>query len=93
MIQLDGLTKSFGPNRVLDGVTLDVPDGENTVIIGYSGVGKSVTLKCIVGLLEPDAGRVVVDGDVVAGHEPGRAGGAARAGSATSSSSRRCSTR
>jgi phospholipid/cholesterol/gamma-HCH transport system ATP-binding protein len=65
MIQLEGLTKAFGANRVLEGVTLDVPDGENTVVIGYSGVGKSVTLKCIVGLLEPDAGRVVVDGDVV----------------------------
>jgi phospholipid/cholesterol/gamma-HCH transport system ATP-binding protein len=66
MIQLVGLTKSFGANRVLDGVTLDVPDGQNTVIIGYSGVGKSVTLKCIVGLLEPEAGRVIVDGAVVA---------------------------
>jgi phospholipid/cholesterol/gamma-HCH transport system ATP-binding protein len=65
MIQLDGLTKSFGPKRVLDGVTLDVPDGENTVIIGYSGSGKSVTLKCIVGLIEPDGGQVVVDGGVV----------------------------
>ncbi len=65
MITLDSLTKSFGPKRVLEGVTLDVPDGENTVIIGYSGSGKSVTLKCIVGLIEPDAGRVVVDGDVV----------------------------
>jgi phospholipid/cholesterol/gamma-HCH transport system ATP-binding protein len=65
VISLDGLTKSFGPKRVLEGVTLDVPDGENTVIIGYSGSGKSVTLKCIVGLIEPDGGRVVVDGDVV----------------------------
>jgi phospholipid/cholesterol/gamma-HCH transport system ATP-binding protein len=65
MITLDGLTKSFGPKRVLEGVTLDVPDGENTVIIGYSGSGKSVTLKCIVGLIEPDGGRVVVDGVVV----------------------------
>ena len=65
MIRLDGLTKSFGPRRVLEGVSLEVPDGQNTVIIGYSGSGKSVTLKCIVGLLEPDAGRVVVDGAVV----------------------------
>jgi phospholipid/cholesterol/gamma-HCH transport system ATP-binding protein len=65
MITLDGLTKSFGPKRVLEGVTLDVPDGENTVIIGYSGSGKSVTLKCIVGLLEPEGGQVVVDGAVV----------------------------
>ena len=70
MISLDGLTKSFGPKRVLDGVTLEVPDGRNTVIIGYSGSGKSVTLKLVVGLLEPDAGRVVVDGAVV--HELGR---------------------
>src|SRR6476661_7715372 len=65
MIQLEGLTKSFGDRRVLDGVTLEVPDGENTVIIGYSGSGKSVTLKCIVGLLEPEAGRAIVDGAVV----------------------------
>ena len=65
MIVLDSLTKSFGPKRVLEGVTLDVPDGENTVIIGYSGSGKSVTLKCIVGLIEPDGGQVVVDGVVV----------------------------
>src|SRR6476620_11979344 len=65
MIQLEGLTKSFGDRRVLDGVTLEVPDGQNTVIIGYSGSGKSVTLKCIVGLLEPDAGRAIVDGAVV----------------------------
>jgi phospholipid/cholesterol/gamma-HCH transport system ATP-binding protein len=65
MIQLDGLAKAFGGRRVLDGVTLEVPDGQNTVIIGPSGAGKSVTLKCIVGLIEPDAGRVVVDGSVV----------------------------
>jgi phospholipid/cholesterol/gamma-HCH transport system ATP-binding protein len=65
VIVLNDLTKSFGPKRVLEGVTLDVPDGENTVIIGYSGSGKSVTLKCIVGLIEPDGGQVVVDGVVV----------------------------
>jgi len=65
MIVLDGLTKAFGARRVLDGLTLDAPDGQNTVIIGYSGSGKSVTLKCIVGLLEPEAGRVVVDGATV----------------------------
>lgn len=65
MIQLDRLTKSFGSLRVLDGLSLEVPDGRNTVVIGYSGSGKSVTLKCIVGLLRPDAGQVVVDGMVV----------------------------
>jgi phospholipid/cholesterol/gamma-HCH transport system ATP-binding protein len=61
MIVLDRLTKSFGGRVVLDGVSLEVPDGQNTVIIGASGAGKSVTLKLIVRLLEPDAGRVLVD--------------------------------
>ena len=53
MIVLDDLTKSFGEKRVLRGVSLDVPDGQNTVMIGASGSGKSVTLKLIVGLIEP----------------------------------------
>jgi phospholipid/cholesterol/gamma-HCH transport system ATP-binding protein len=61
MIVLESLTKSFAGRTVLDGVSLEVPDGQNTVIIGASGAGKSVTLKLIVGLLEPDAGRVLVD--------------------------------
>jgi len=61
MIVLDHLTKSFAGRTVLDGVSLEVPDGQNTVIIGASGAGKSVTLKLIVGLIEPDAGRVLVD--------------------------------
>jgi phospholipid/cholesterol/gamma-HCH transport system ATP-binding protein len=65
VIILDNLTKSFGVKRVLEGLSLEVADGQNTVIIGHSGSGKSVTLKCTVGLLEPDAGRVVVDGAVV----------------------------
>lgn len=61
MILLDNLTKSFGARTVLSGLFLEIPDGQNTVIIGSSGAGKSVTLKLIVGLLEPDAGRVLVD--------------------------------
>jgi phospholipid/cholesterol/gamma-HCH transport system ATP-binding protein len=65
MIVLESLTKSFAGRSILSGVSLDVPDGENTVIIGASGAGKSVTLKLIVGLLEPDSGRVLVDGDDV----------------------------
>ena len=72
---------------------LEVPDGQNTVIIGYSGSGKSVTLKCIVGLLEPDGGRVVVDGDDGAARWTATSWRSCAAGSATSSSSRRCSTR
>lgn len=71
MISLQGLHKRFGPKQVLCGLSLEVPDGGNTVVIGYSGSGKSVLLKLIVGLLEPDAGQVVVDGAVV--HEMDRA--------------------
>jgi phospholipid/cholesterol/gamma-HCH transport system ATP-binding protein len=62
VIVLDSLTKSFGHSGVLKGLSLEVPDGQNTVIIGPSGSGKSVTLKLIVRLLEPDSGRVMVDG-------------------------------
>ena len=62
MIQLIDIHKSFGPKRVLDGFTLDVVEGETMVIIGYSGTGKSVAIKHIVGLLEPDSGTVFVDG-------------------------------
>src|SRR6195952_1404169 len=61
MIQLIDVHKAFGPKRVLDGFTLDVPEGETMVIIGYSGPGKSVALQQIVGLLEPDKGEVWVD--------------------------------
>src|SRR5919199_628636 len=62
MIKLIDVVKSFGPKLVLNGFTLEVLEGETMVIIGYSGTGKSVAIKHIVGLLEPDAGTVVVDG-------------------------------
>jgi len=62
VIQLKDVYKAFGPKKVLQGFTLDIPDGETMVIIGYSGTGKSVAIKHIVGLLEPDAGEVWVDG-------------------------------
>ncbi|HVQ47671.1 MAG TPA: ATP-binding cassette domain-containing protein [Gemmatimonadales bacterium] len=65
MIILENVTKAFGSRVVLNGVSLEVPDGQNTVIIGASGAGKSVTLKLIVGLIEPDGGRVLVDGEDV----------------------------
>jgi phospholipid/cholesterol/gamma-HCH transport system ATP-binding protein len=61
VIQLIDVHKSFGPKRVLDGFTLEVREGETMVIIGYSGTGKSVAIKHIVGLLEPDSGEVWVD--------------------------------
>ena len=62
MIQLDNIYKSFGTKHVLSGFTLEVKEGETMVIIGYSGTGKSVAIKHIVGLLEPDKGTVFVDG-------------------------------
>lgn len=65
MIQFQDLHKAFGDKRVLEGMSLTVRDGETFVIIGYSGTGKSVALKHIVGLLHPDAGDVIVDGQAV----------------------------
>ena len=62
MILMDGVHKAFDDNKVLRGMTLDVPRGTSLVIIGGSGTGKSVALKCILGLITPDAGRIMVDG-------------------------------
>lgn len=62
MIELIGVSKRFLDNVVLDGVSLEVKDGETVALLGPSGVGKSVTLKTINGLLKPDAGDVIVDG-------------------------------
>lgn len=62
MISLRNVHKAFGDKRVLQGFSLDVTEGETMVIIGYSGTGKSVAIKHIVGLLEPDEGTVIVDG-------------------------------
>src|SRR5438552_15063600 len=62
MIELLDVHKRFLENVVLDGGSLEVRDGETLALLGPSGVGKSVTLKMINGLLRPDAGDVVVDG-------------------------------
>jgi len=61
-IVVTGLCKSFGNKRVLDGVEIDCTSGESLVIIGGSGTGKSVLVKCILGLLHPEAGSIRVDG-------------------------------
>jgi len=66
-ISVRGLRKSFGPKLVLDGIDLDVVTGESLVVIGGSGTGKSVMVKCILGLLEPDAGSIKIDGQEVVG--------------------------
>jgi phospholipid/cholesterol/gamma-HCH transport system ATP-binding protein len=61
VIRLHNVHKAFGPKRVLEGFTLEIAEGETMVVIGYSGTGKSVAIKHIVGLLEPDIGEVWVD--------------------------------
>ncbi len=62
MIRMENVHKAFGNNRVLQGMTLEVPRGTSTVIIGGSGTGKSVALKCVLGLIRPDSGKIYVDG-------------------------------
>jgi phospholipid/cholesterol/gamma-HCH transport system ATP-binding protein len=66
-IAINGLHKSFGPKDVLRGLDLDVGKGESVVVIGGSGTGKSVLLKCILGLLDPEDGSIAVDGEEVVG--------------------------
>jgi phospholipid/cholesterol/gamma-HCH transport system ATP-binding protein len=62
MIELSGIHKSFGPKQVLRGLDLKVGTGESMVVIGGSGSGKSITIKCILGLVQPDRGTVTIDG-------------------------------
>jgi phospholipid/cholesterol/gamma-HCH transport system ATP-binding protein len=69
-ITVRGLRKSFGAKRVLDGLDLDIATGESMVVIGGSGTGKSVMLKCILGLLQPDAGSIKIDGKEVTDLSP-----------------------
>ncbi len=61
-LRIRGLCKAFGAKHVLDGIDLDVAAGTSTVVIGGSGSGKSVLLRCILGLIEPDAGSIEIDG-------------------------------
>jgi phospholipid/cholesterol/gamma-HCH transport system ATP-binding protein len=65
VISIKGLRKSFGKKEVLTDINLDVHRGENVVVMGKSGEGKSVTIECIVGLLTPDGGSLKVFGDEV----------------------------
>ena len=67
MIEMQGVTKAFGSKEVLRGVDLTVGTGESMVIIGGSGTGKSVTIKCILGLVRPDDGTILLDGRNVTG--------------------------
>lgn len=62
MIRMENVHKSFGDNHVLNGLTLEIPKGSSMVIIGGSGTGKSVALKSVLGLIQPDSGEIYVDG-------------------------------
>jgi phospholipid/cholesterol/gamma-HCH transport system ATP-binding protein len=66
-ISVRALKKSFGSKVVLDGIDLDLNTGESFVVIGGSGTGKSVLIKCILGLIEPDAGSIKIDGQEIIG--------------------------
>jgi len=63
MIEVRDLKKHFGPNPVLNGVTFRIEKGESVVIIGRSGGGKSILLKHLIGLLQPDSGEVLIEGE------------------------------
>ena len=63
MIEVRNLQKNFGPQRVLDGVSFQIESGESIAIIGRSGCGKSVLIKHLIGLMKPDAGEVLIDGE------------------------------
>ena len=73
-IALRGVRKAFGGTVVLDGLDLDIASGESVVVIGCSGVGKSVMLKCLLGLLRPDGGSVTIDGEELSGNRAARDG-------------------
>lgn len=66
-IRLEHVSKSFGPRKVLDDVSLDIPAGTAFCLLGRSGTGKSVTLRHIIGLMKPDKGRVLVEGADITG--------------------------
>lgn len=66
-IEIKNLYKAFGKKKVLDGVDLNIKKGESLVVIGGSGTGKSVLIKCIQGLLTPDMGSIKIDGEEVVG--------------------------
>jgi len=63
MIEVRDLKKNFGPNPVLNGVTFRIEKGESVVVIGRSGGGKSILLKHLIGLLQPDSGQVLIEGE------------------------------
>ncbi len=80
-IRVRGLRKAFGDKQVLDGIDFDVMQGTSLVVIGGSGSGKSVLIKCILGLIEPDAGTIEIDGqDILRAPREAREAARARIG-------------
>lgn len=69
-LKLEGVHKSFGDNHVLNGIDLEIETGKSLVVIGGSGTGKSVMLKCALGILQPDTGSIQVDGQETVGLKP-----------------------
>ncbi len=69
-LEMKGVNKAFGSNRVLHNLDLSVPEGKSLVVIGGSGTGKSVMLKCVLGLLEADSGSILIDGQESIGASP-----------------------
>ncbi len=69
-LELRNVYKGFGTKHVLNGVNLSIPKGKSMVVIGGSGTGKSVMLKCVLGLLKPDEGDILVDGKPVTNLHP-----------------------
>lgn len=63
IIRIENLSKGFGEKVILDDISLNVRQGENLVVFGQSGTGKSVLLKCIIGLMKPNAGRIIIKGE------------------------------
>ncbi|HZX42257.1 MAG TPA: ATP-binding cassette domain-containing protein [Myxococcaceae bacterium] len=68
LIRFEGLHKRFGPKVVFDDLSLEVRKGETLTVIGGSGAGKSVLLKCLIGLMDPDGGRILFDGQDLSGY-------------------------
>lgn len=70
MLTLDAVTASYGASRVLFGVSLEIGEGEIVTLLGRNGMGKTTTVKAIMGLVPPDGGQIVFDGESIMGDEP-----------------------